>query len=426
MTERAVTAPAVPSAWQAALRDRRVALMLFLGFASGLPLALTSGTLQAWMTVEGVSLKTIGFATLIGQAYVFKFLWAPALDRFAPPSFARALGRRRGWLLMSQALVIAGLVVMSMFSPRDTLLLLALAAVMVAFFSASQDVVFDAYRADVLAPAQRGAGAAVSVLGYRLGMIVSGGLALWLAERVLGWNAMMLLMAALMLVGVAATLMAPEPHSPPATPRTLAEAVVAPLREFFARPGAWAMLALIVCYKLGDAFAGALSTAFLIRGAGFGADEVGLVNKTLGLAATIVGALAGGALMAQMGLYRSLLWFGIGQAITNFGYWLIAVSPKSLALMGSIVGLENLVGGMGTAAFVALLMSLVDARFSATQFALLSALASVGRVYVGPATGFLVENLGWPNFFVLTVAFAIPGLVLLVAMRRSVEARDPR
>ena len=411
---------AAPSVWRVALGDRRVGLMLALGFASGLPLALTSGTLQAWMTVEGVSLTTIGFATLIGQAYVFKFLWAPALDRYTPP----LLGRRRGWLLATQLLLIAGIATMAVLSPGRSLMGLALAAVTVAFFSASQDVVFDAYRADVLPAAKRGAGAAVSVLGYRLGMIVSGGLALWLAERVTGWGGMYFVMAALMLVGVAATLAAPEPKAPPAAPHSLRDAVVEPLREFFGRPGAWALLGLIVCYKLGDAFAGALSTAFLIRGAGFGADEVGLVNKSFGLAATIVGALAGGVAMAKLGLYRSLLWFGIGQALTNLGYWLIAVSPKSLALMAGAVGLENLIGGMGTAAFVALLMSLVDARFSATQYALLSALASVGRVYVGPATGYLVEAVGWPTFFLLTVAFAAPGLALLVALRRRIEARD--
>jgi len=400
--------------------------MLWLGFASGLPLALTSGTLQAWMTVEGVSLTTIGFATLIGQAYVFKFLWAPLLDRYAPPAFGRGrgLGRRRGWLVLTQLAIIGGLALMALLSPTGSLIPLALVAVAVAFFSASQDVVSDAYRADVLAPAQRGAGAAVSVLGYRLGMVVSGGLALWLATRVTGWAGMYLVMAALMAIGVIASFYAPEPHAPPATPRSLQAAVVEPLREFFARPGAWALLALIVCYKLGDAFAGALSTTFLIRGAGFGADEVGLVNKTFGLIATIVGALAGGVLMARLGLFRSLLWFGIGQALTNLGYWLIAVSPKSLALMAGAVGLENLVGGMGTAAFVALLMSLVDPRFSATQMALLSALASVGRVYVGPATGYLVEAVGWPTFFLLTVVFALPGLVLLIAMRKRIEARD--
>ena len=411
---------AAPSVWRVALGDRRVGLMLALGFASGLPLALTSGTLQAWMTIEGVSLTTIGFATLIGQAYVFKFLWAPALDRYTPP----LLGRRRGWLLATQLLLIAGIAIMAVLSPGRSLMGLALAAVTVAFFSASQDIVFDAYRADVLPAAKRGAGAAVSVLGYRLGMIVSGGLALWLAERVTGWGGMYFVMAALMLVGVAATLAAPEPKAPPAAPHSLRDAVVEPLREFFGRPGAWALLGLIVCYKLGDAFAGALSTAFLIRGAGFGADEVGLVNKSFGLAATIVGALAGGVAMAKLGLYRSLLWFGIGQALTNLGYWLIAVSPKSLALMAGAVGLENLIGGMGTAAFVALLMSLVDARFSATQYALLSAIASVGRVYVGPATGYLVEAVGWPTFFLLTVAFAAPGLALLVALRRRIEARD--
>ena len=412
-------APPSPGVWQLALADRRIALMLALGFASGLPLALTSGTLQAWMTVEDVSLTTIGFATLIGQAYVFKFLWAPALDRYTPP----LLGRRRGWLLLTQLLLVAGLATMGALSPGQGLLWLALAAVAVAFFSASQDVVFDAYRADVLAPAQRGAGAAVSVLGYRLGMIVSGGLALWLAEKATGWGGMYVLMALLMGVGIVATALAPEPQRPPTAPRTMREAVIEPMHEFFARRGAWALLALIVCYKLGDAFAGALSTTFLIRGAGFPAYEVGLVNKTFGLAATIVGALAGGVAMAKLGLYRSLLWFGIGQALTNLGYWLIAVSPQSLALMAAAVGLENLIGGMGTAAFVALLMSLVDARFSATQYALLSAIASVGRVYVGPATGYLVEAVGWPTFFLLTVVFAVPGLALLVALRARIEAR---
>ena len=341
--------------------------MLWLGFASGLPLALTSGTLQAWMTVEGLSLTTIGFATLIGQAYVFKFLWAPALDRYTPP----LLGRRRGWLLVTQALLVACIAVMAMLSPKDSLLWLALAAVAVAFFSASQDIVFDAYRADVLPAPQRGAGAAVSVLGYRLGMIVSGGAALWLAERVTGWGGMYLVMAALMLIGVAATFAAPEPHAPPATPHNLRDAVALPLEEFFARPGAWAMLALIVCYKLGDAFAGALSTAFLIRGAGFGADEVGIVNKTFGLAATIVGALTR---RRRHGETRSVPLAAVVRHRPG------ADQPRLLAdrrfaeeprLMAGAVGLENLIGGMGTTAFVALLMSLVDARFSATQFALL-------------------------------------------------------
>lgn len=416
--------PAVP-AWRLALADRRVGMLLFLGFASGLPLAMTSGTLQAWMTVEGLDLKQIGFATLIGQAYVFKFLWAPAVDRYAPPPLLARLGRRRGWLVATQLALALALVVMSTLSPSQALTALAITAVVIAFLSATQDIVFDAYRADVLEPPQRGAGAAVSVLGYRIGMIVSGGLALWLAERLTGWNGMVLVMAGLMVLAVVATVLAPAPPAARSVaPRTLQEAVVAPLREFLSRPGALALLALIVCYKLGDAFAGALSTAFLIRGAGFGADEVGLVNKTLGLAATIVGTLAGGVMMARLGLYRSLLWFGIGQAVSNLGYWLIAVSPKSLPLMAGAVGVENLIGGMGTAAFVALLMSLVDVRYSATQYALLSALSAVGRVYVGPATGYLVDAFGWPTFFLMTVGLALPGLVLVVLLRRAVAARD--
>jgi len=417
------TPPPAPSPWRAALSDRRVGAMLGLGFASGLPLALTSGTLQAWMTVEGLSLTTIGYATLVGQAYIFKFLWAPVLDRYSPPGPLQRFGRRRGWMMLTQFAIALSLGAMALGSPTTAFTAVAIAAVAVAFFSASQDVVFEAYRADVLPAPQRGAGAAVSVLGYRLAMVISGGLALWLAERVTGWRGMYGVMAALMLLAMLFTARAPEPHAPPTTPRSLRAAVLGPLREFFGRPGAWAILALIVFYKLGDAFALALSTTFLIRGAGFGADEVGLVNKSFGLLATIVGALAGGALMARLGLWRSLWWFGIGQALTNLGYWLVAVSPKSLALMAGAVGLENLVGGMGTAAFVALLMSLVDARYSATQFALLSALASVGRVYVGPATGYLVEAVGWPTFYLCTVAFALPGLVLLALLRRRIEAR---
>ena len=399
----------------------RVAPLLVLGFASGLPLALTGGTLQAWATVEGVPLQEIGFLTLVGAAYTIKFLWAPFIDRFAPP----VLGRRRGWMLVTQLLLALSILAMGTLSPSSTLMPLAFLAVLVVFLSATQDIAFDAYCTDVLRKDERGAGAAVKVMGYRLAMIVSGGLALIMADQWIGWGNTYMVMGGLMLLSALATLWAPEPEHVARAPRTLREAVVEPLHEFFTRRGALAVLLLIVLYKLGDAFAGALSTTFLIRGAGFTPTEVGTVNKVLGLAATIIGALAGGSLMARWGLYRSLMAFGLLQAVSNLAYWLIAVSPKNLWLMATGVGIENLCGGLGTASFVGLLMALCHQRFSATQFALLSALSAVGRTYLaGPLTPPLVEYLGWPGFFLLTVAIALPGLVLLRKLRGTIETME--
>ncbi|MBK4770595.1 MAG: muropeptide MFS transporter AmpG [Pantoea sp. Morm] len=398
--------------------QRNAAVLLLLGFASGLPLALTAGTLQAWMTVENVDLKTIGFFSLVGQAYVFKFLWSPMMDRYTPPF----LGRRRGWLLVTQLALIAGIVAMGFMQPSRDLTLLAALAVLVAFCSASQDIVFDAWKTDVLPPEERGSGAAITVLGYRLAMLISGGLALWLADRYLGWQATYWLMALLMVPGLIATLLAREPEAPVHEPHSLRQAVAFPLKDFFQRNNAWLLITLIILYKLGDAFAASLTTTFLIRGVGFSAGDVGLVNKTLGLLATIIGALYGGVLMQRLSLFRALMIFGVLQAVSNFAYWLLAVTPPHLWSMASAVFIENLCGGMGTAAFVALLMTLCNKSFSATQFALLSALSAVGRVYVGPAAGWLVELWGWPVFYAFTVVAAVPGLLLLWACRGTLQA----
>jgi MFS transporter, PAT family, beta-lactamase induction signal transducer AmpG len=395
--------------------SRRIAAVLLLGFASGLPLALTAGTLQAWLAVESIDIKTIGLFTLVGQPYTYKFLWAPLMDRYTPPF----LGRRRGWLILTQLALLGAIAFMGTVSPRESPWLLAAAAFGVAFLSSSQDIVFDAYRTDVLRAAERGPGAAISVLGYRVAMLVSGGGALVLADQFLGWSAMYFLMAGLMGIGIIATWFAPEPEEVPRAPKTLAGAISEPLKEFFSRRGAWWLLVLIVLYKLGDAFAGSLTTAFLIQGPGFTATEVGAINKALGLAATIVGALIGGAWMVRLGLYRALLGFGMLQAVTNLGFMFLALVGKDYALMVTAVAAENLCGGMGTAAFVALLMSLCDKRFSATQYALLSALSAVGRVYVGPASGFLVSAIGWAPFFLLTFVIALPGIALLWLMREQ-------
>ena len=401
-------------------RSKRIFLLLLLGFSSGLPLALTGATLQAWLAVEGIDIQAIGWFTLVGQPYVYKFLWAPLMDRYSIP----LLGRRRGWLLATQAALLLAIACMGTVSPKEAPFLLAALALAVAFLSASQDIVFDAYRADVLGAEERGAGAAVSVLGYRIAMLVSGGLALILVDNWISWTQAYWLMAALMLVGAAATWAAEEPATPPKAPKTLAEAVREPLAEYFSRRGAWLLLLVIILYKLGDAFAGTLSTAFLLRGAGFSLTDVGWANKWLGVGATILGLLIGGALMARLRLFKSLLLFGFLQAFTNLGFMLLAAAGKSYPLMITVIAAENLCGGMGTAAFVALLMAMCDRRFSATQYALLSALASLGRVYVGPAAGALAESFGWTTFFFLTFLVALPGIAMLWWQRARIDELD--
>ncbi len=401
--------------------DRRLWLMLPLGFASGLPLPLSSSTLQAWLTVENISIVTIGWFALTGLPYTLKFLWAPLIDRFVP----MPIGRRRAWLLLTQTLLALILAALAQLDPHNNLLMIAGFALMIAFLSATQDIAFDALRTDILKPQERGLGAAFSVTGYRLAMLVAGAGALILGEH-WGWANTFLLMAGLMALSLIVTLVTPEPHTDYA-PRTLSEAVFGPLRAFFRRPEAWGLIALVVLYKLGDAFAGSLTTAFLIRGAGFTPTDVGVVNKGFGLAATLIGALAGGLWLMRLGLYRALLLFGILQAVTNLGFFALSLVGHHYPLMVLVVGLENLAGGMGTAAFVALIMGLCDIRYSATQFALLSALASLGRVFLGPVAGGVVAWLDWPLFFVLSVLIALPGLWVLRHMRSAVEqAERPR
>jgi PAT family beta-lactamase induction signal transducer AmpG len=318
-------------------------------------------------------------------------------------------------------------------SPRTDLVAIAWLALFVAFASASQDIVVDAYRTDVSSREERGLAGALGVVGYRLAMLASGALALVLVAGsgwipALGWRDTYLLMAALMVIGVLAVLWGEEPSAPPAPPRTLRDAVVEPLREFFSRARAGWILVLLVLYKLGDAFAGSLTTAFLLRGAGFSLDDVGLVNKAVGLASTIVGVLFGGVLMVRLGLYRALLGFGALQAASILTFMWLALVGKSYPIMVFAVGFENIAWGMGTAAFVALLMALCDHRFTATQYALLSALASFGRVYVGPVAGYATDpkylGLSWATFFLLAFIVALPGLVFVWFLREEIERAE--
>jgi MFS transporter, PAT family, beta-lactamase induction signal transducer AmpG len=501
----------------------RLLVVAVLGFASGLPLALTGQAMQAWLSVEGVDIATIGFLSLVGLPYTFKFLWAPLMDRFELPW----LGRRRGWLVLTQLLLAAALWWMAGTSPTGATRGFALLAVLVAFISASQDVVIDAYRTDLLAASERGLGASLSVLGYRLAMILSGGVALIWVDPTQGggwsWPEVYRFMAGVMVAAAAVSAFALPRLKFAAVPSTvarrdvlgfaavlvavafgvfvsdrlgppIARALMAPwlaggaaptplqakwadllalmlgiaftlplaawaaraakfetllggLRSYFTQSGAAAFLAFIVLYKLGDAFAGSLMTPFLLQAMSFSQAEVGVVNKVIGLWLTIGGALIGGALMLRLGLWRALMFFGVLQMLSNLGFWWLAVNGRGL-LPGLtipafdwgfvklvhqtpvdgglllVIACENLSGGMGTAAFVAFLMSLCNQRFTATQFALLSAFASVGRVWVGPLAGVLAESIGWPVFFIVSTVVALPALAMLWWLRAAVRALE--
>ena len=520
------TLPVAPTARTRAVAAHRLFVVTVLGFASGLPLALTGQALQAWLSVEGIDIATIGFLSLVGLPYTFKFLWAPLMDRF---ELLPGLGRRRGWLVATQLALGLTLLLLAATPPKQSLQTFALLALAVAFVSASQDVVIDAYRTDLLTAAERGLGSSLNVLGYRLAMIVSGGVALIWTDPAQGggwtWGEVYRTMAWLM-AGTAAFSLFALPRLAPLQGGTravarndvfgflavlaavalgyvltreygaiVARALLAPwlahstlnanlqarwidlatlllgiaftlplaafaarkahfdtllsgLANYFAQPGAAGFLVFIVLYKLGDAFAGSLMTPFLLQAMAYSSAEVGVVNKIIGLWLTIGGALIGGALMLKLGLWRALMLFGVLQMVSNIGFWWLATAGKG-QLAGLtipafdlgfvqlaqdtpvdgglllVIAAENISGGMGTAAFVALLMALCNQRFTATQFALLSAFASVGRVWVGPLAGVLAEAIGWPTFFVVSTVLAAPALLMLWWMRAPVRALEP-
>lgn len=407
--------------WMKLLFQKRMLLILALGLASGLPLGLSGATLQAWYTTEGVDIITIGFLGLVGQPYVYKFLWAPMMDKYRLPY----LGLRRGWMITMQLILIALLILIGMSDPLAKPYQLAFLALCLAFFAATQDIAIDAYRTELLLPEERGLGTSMAVSGYRIAMLISGGLALVIAHHI-GFKGTYFVMAGLMLIGVFATLWGPEPKHYRSSPPGFLNACVLPFKEFLSRENAVWLLAFIIFYKLGDTFASSLTTTFLLKGVGFTLLDVGAINKTVGLAATLLGVFVGGLLMVKLGLYRSLLYFGIIQALTNLLFYGLAKVGANYPLMVVTIFFENFGGGLGTAAYMALVMSLCHPQFTASQFALISALAAVGRVYVSPVSGYLVEQVGWAEFFVWTVLFAVPGLVLLYGLRATIKRYGSR
>jgi MFS transporter, PAT family, beta-lactamase induction signal transducer AmpG len=393
--------------WLKVYGNRRVLGVLGLGFSSGLPRALIGTTLQAWLTTENVELWIIGIFSLVGLPYTLKVLWAPIMDRFTPPW----MGRRRGWILITQLLLVVSIVALALSSPSVMPWEVAFLAFVIAFFSASQDIVVDAYRADVLQEQELGPGAATGVVGYRLALLVSGAFALILSDY-LSWRIVYLIMAALMLVNTLFTLTAPEPSERVIPPKTLKDAVWEPLISYFRRSGAVEMLAFIMVYKLSDAIAGAMTTPFLLD-MGFSRTDVGTVSKAFGLVSTILGTLAGGSIIAKIGINRSLWIFAFLQTFPHLAFTALALIGKNYAAMVAAIGLENLCGGMGTAAFVAFMMRLCDKRFTATQYALLTSFMAFTPVLAGVPTGFMVASMGWPTFFAVSMLGALPGILLL-------------
>jgi len=391
--------------------SRKMAALLLLGFGSGLPLLLIGNTLKAWMTVEKVDLAAIGWFSLTSLPYSLKFLWSPLLDRFTPPF----LGRRRGWLLLTQLGLMIAIAFMAFEQPKQALQLLAINAIAIAFLSATHDIAADAYRTDVLTELEMGAGAAVFILGYRIALLVAGALALILSD-IMPWSSVYLLMSATMAIGIVGCLLGPEPKEiiPPAS---LAEAVILPFREFFQRRGLVSgllVLLFITLYKLGDALLSNMATPFLLT-IGFTKTAIGAIQVGMGLIATIVGALAGGAILSKIGINRSLWVFGALQALSNIFYFILSQPQfaKNYQVMVLTINIENFCGGLGTAAFVAFLMSLCNQRFSATQYALLSSLMAVSRDILAAPAGKIAQSTGWPLFFLITIVAAVPGLLLL-------------
>lgn len=398
--------------------SRRMLAILVLGFSSGLPLLLIGATLKAWLHDSGMDLTTIGLFAFVGLPYTIKFLWAPVMDRFVPPF----LDRRRGWMLVWQVFLLFGIAAMAWMQPATHSWLLAGLCVLIAFFSASQDIVIDAYKRDVLTDEELGFGFSLGIAGYRVGMLVASAGALPLADF-FGWHWTYLIMAAGMTIGMIATFMAPtvEGLKPPLSLRA---AIIEPFSQFFSRDGVLMILLFILLYKVGDQLATDLVNPFYLD-LGFTKTQIGFIAKVFGFSAMITGGLVGGLLLFKLGIYRSLWIFGILQGISTLSFAILAHTGFSLSIMASVVILENLSSGMAGASYAAYMASLCDKRYSATQYALFSTLPGITRVIFVAGDGWLAKHLGWEYFFIFCSLLAIPGLLLLQRLHHKKWKMDP-
>ncbi len=387
--------------------SRRMLVTFLMGFSCGLPLLLTISVLQAWMKEEGVDLTVIGFMALVGLPYTLKFLWAPFLDRFTLPF----LGRRRGWMIMAQLALVIFIASLGLTNPGKDPWMVAFAAFLVTFFSASQDSVVDAYRREDLSDEELGLGSSLYVNGYRVGMLLASGGGLIMADNI-SFTMVYLIMAACMIVGILTTLFTVEPAVTAGKPKTLKEAVIGPFTDYFQRQGALWILTFILLYKIGDTMASAMTTPFYLE-IGFSKTEIGTVVKLFGFWATIAGGLIGGIAMLRLGINRCLWVFGFLQAASTACFAVLVQTGPLVPVLAAVIAFENLSGGMGTAAYVAFMASLTNKKFTATQYALLSSLMGIPRVLASAPTGFLAKHLGWGEFFIGCALIAIPGMLLL-------------
>lgn len=390
-----------------ALLNRRMMICIFTGFSSGLPLYILISLVPAWLRTEGVDLKSIGLFALIQLPFTWKFLWSPLFDRYIPP-----LGRRRGWLIIAQVALLLIIPAFGYLHPKLDLLAIAYLSIIVAFFSASQDIVLDAYRRELLLDNELGLGNAIHVNAYKIAGLVPGAFSLILADH-LPWNSVYLITALFMLPGILMTLCVNEPELKGA-PKTLRDAVVEPFEEFRSRgiKPALLILAFILFYKLGDSMATALATPFYLD-MGFSKTEIGLVAKNAGLWPSVIGGLLGGIWMIRLGINRALWLFGAVQMIAILGFAYLAMVGHSLLWLAIVIGVEALGVGLGTSAFVAFIARATHPLYTATQFALFTSLAAVPRTFANAATGYMVEWVGWKNFFLICFFIAIPGMLLL-------------
>lgn len=389
-------------------------ICIFTGFSSGLPLYILISLLPAWLRSEGVNLKAIGLFALINLPFTWKFLWAPLFDRFAPQFFTISLGRRRGWLLISQIFLLLSIPIFGAFNPKLDIWTIAYLAAVIAFFSASQDIVLDAYRRELLLDSELGLGNAVHVNAYKVAGLVPGSLSLILADH-MAWSSVFAITALFMLPGIVMTLFVNEPELKNGIPKTLKAAVIEPFNEFIHRNGlasAITILAFIFLYKLGDSMATSLATPFYLD-IGFTKTEIGLIAKNAGLWPSVIGGLLGGVWMIKLGINRALWIFGAVQMVAILGFAWLATTGHNSVLLALVIGLEALGVGLGTAAFVAYIAQTTHPLYTATQFALFTSLAAVPRTFANAATGFLVESMGWRNFFIFCFLIAIPGMLLL-------------
>lgn len=406
--------------------NRRLLIIFFMGFASGLPLALSSATLFFWLREAGVTLTAIGLFALLGTPYNVKFLWAPFVDSVPVPVLSRLLGRRRSWMLVIQLCLMAAILCVGFSTPEQTPYLTAVAALAVAFFSASQDIVIDAYRIEILDEDEQGAGAAMTQAGYRLGAIAAGAGALYLADQ-MDWSIVYAVMAALVLVGMVTAILAPDPdrRSPGSQIRRdvhgFRAMVIDPFTEFFQRNSpkvALIILGFILLYKFGDAYAGVMAYPFYFD-VGFSKSEVATASKIFGVIMTVTGVFLGGVIVNRFGILRSLLGCGILQMLSNLMYAAQAIVGHDFAFLFLTIGIENLSGGMGSSAFVAYLSVLCNTTYTGTQFALFTSFMAFGRTLLSASSGWVVEQTDWATFFVISTFVALPGLLLLLWMMRN-------